>query len=887
MADCTDEALFAGVVFAVIPGGSLDGGAFEQDTIFSLTNNGAHHVPLRTSDNQIDDLKDLTYIISCHIDFPQYNSAIERNVNVVKPSWVAQSIRRSRLAAARQHSPDPRQFFQDVVLTCATLPEGDKDAIIAGVLVLGGQYSSPLTKLVTHIVSTDMEDEKVHIAKEKNLDVKIVLPHWFDHCLRLGKKISERPYMLPNPAYLDSSWPQKPVRPVPSDHVEGATASRPSTELLNTPRSTPPSSPSAARKSLSAFKGKKVMLSTDLRLGAHLLQTLEELITQGGGSMTSDVDETDIYICHYRAGQEYVTASRARKEVANLSWLYYVINQNKYSNPLTKLLHYPVPKGGFPGFENMKISVSNYTGEARIYLENLIKESGAQFTKTMRQDNTHLITAHGKSEKVDAAREWNIHIINHLWLEESYAKCAVQTLSNERYNTFPNSTNLSEIVGQTSLDMDKIEQRFFAKAPATHKPAATKPSPRKTVPASSAIINASSNVARQPSIPPPVTEDAEIEDAEAKPQTAKKPRGRPSKPAVATPRKPGDEKENESPINLSTGRASKVRALDALHQQADDISLFQKEMKRKGGVIHGGRHSSHAEAFTSPAPVKAKGKRKSGESTFDVTAEGSALSDGETQEKPVKTTKKAKVVHQKSLPPITCHMMVTGDYRWVGKPAQEDKDKSSLRQLGVMLTQDPTKVDVLVAPKILRTRKFVSALASAPVVVDTKYLDTALKQDKLIEKPKPLQDRDTEGRFGFKLCESLERARVNSHKLLSGWTIYVTEGINGGFETFEEIIKVNGGVALLYAGRTGLNVQRRMRDPDAGSESQHQGDDDEYNFIYLVSGESDKDTRYWKTFRDMIDKTGLQSRIVSSDWLLNAAMAQQIRWDPKWELREA
>jgi hypothetical protein len=39
------------------------------------------------------------------------------------------------------------------------------------------------------------------------------------------------------------------------------------------------------------------------------------------------------------------------------------------------------------------ITVSNYGGDARLYLENLIEATGAKFTKSMKAENTHLITA--------------------------------------------------------------------------------------------------------------------------------------------------------------------------------------------------------------------------------------------------------------------------------------------------------------------------------------------------------------------------------------------------------------------------------------------------------------------------------------------------------------
>ncbi|KAI7364078.1 hypothetical protein KC328_g18825, partial [Hortaea werneckii] len=219
------------------------------------------------------------------------------------------------------------------------------------------------------------------------------------------------------------------------------------------------------------------------------------------------------------------------------------------------------------------------------------------------------------------------------------------------------------------------------------------------------------------------------------------------------------------------------------------------------------------------------------------------------------------------------------------------------------LTDKPEAVDILVAPRILRTKKFVAALASAPLVVDSKYLDAALKQGKLPSKPSLLHDRETEDRLGFRLSEALDRARTNRHKLLSGWTIFVTKDIQGGFETYKEIIRVNGGEVMMYAGRTGLKMppSRRSRREKgqgdgsgsedgeggaAGEESQNQGGEDELDCVYLVSGTTEAEKKLWKGFRSTAEKQELVPRIVRTDWLLNAAMSQRVRWDAKWALDE-
>lgn len=97
---------------------------------------------------------------------------------MVKPEWVTASVAKGRLANPRSYSPDPRLFFSGLVLCCADIPEGDKDAVMGGVLATGGLYSSSVTKMVTHIVALTMEHEKCQTVLKKDLKCKIVLPHW-------------------------------------------------------------------------------------------------------------------------------------------------------------------------------------------------------------------------------------------------------------------------------------------------------------------------------------------------------------------------------------------------------------------------------------------------------------------------------------------------------------------------------------------------------------------------------------------------------------------------------------------------------------------------------------------------------------------------------------
>lgn len=126
------------------------------------------------------DLQAVTHIVSETSDFRQYPDARDYMIPVVMPSWIKESNRKNKLAQIKPHTPDPRLFFSGVNFTIADIPRGDEVAIIGTAMVMGGQYSSGLTKMVTHIVALSTNNEKCQQALEKKLRCKIVLPHWYD-----------------------------------------------------------------------------------------------------------------------------------------------------------------------------------------------------------------------------------------------------------------------------------------------------------------------------------------------------------------------------------------------------------------------------------------------------------------------------------------------------------------------------------------------------------------------------------------------------------------------------------------------------------------------------------------------------------------------------------
>jgi hypothetical protein len=134
--------------------------------------------PFDASYGRIDNLEEITHIISLTSDFPDYHRALDLFKHVVKPSWISACLRITKVKNPRTYSPDPALFMSEVVLCCGDIPEGDKEAIEGGVVAMGGQYTPILSKLVTHLIALDMQDERVQLAISKRLNVQILLPHW-------------------------------------------------------------------------------------------------------------------------------------------------------------------------------------------------------------------------------------------------------------------------------------------------------------------------------------------------------------------------------------------------------------------------------------------------------------------------------------------------------------------------------------------------------------------------------------------------------------------------------------------------------------------------------------------------------------------------------------
>jgi hypothetical protein len=207
-----------------------------------------------------------------------------------------------------------------------------------------------------------------------------------------------------------------------------------------------------------------------------------------------------------------------------------------------------------------------------------------------------------------------------------------------------------------------------------------------------------------------------------------------------------------------------------------------------------------------------------------------------------------------------------------------------LRELGILLTQEPGSCSYLAAPSIVRTQKFICALAYGPIVLSTDFVDQCLAENKRLQ-PEDFELKDAEGeeRLGFKLTEVTARAKENKGHLLQGYAVYCTEAVHGGFDTYKSIAEANGGKCLLYRARAGSHAVARVTALERGQDPAEQ---DLPQYLYLLSGNTPEEVKLWPKFRQMAQGNDMVPRIVKSDWMIDVAMSQRIHWQEFYEWKD-
>lgn len=199
-----------------------------------------------------------------------------------------------------------------------------------------------------------------------------------------------------------------------------------------------------------------------------------------------------------------------------------------------------------------------------------------------------------------------------------------------------------------------------------------------------------------------------------------------------------------------------------------------------------------------------------------------------------------------------------------------------MRKLGILVVQDPTTCTHLAAPKMVRTQKFLCALATGPVIVSSEFIDTCIRDGELPDTHDfLLHDEDSEKKFKLKLPDAISRAKANKRSLLRCVPVYCTAEIPNGPETYKAIVESNGGIFSVYRARGGSTIRPTKPEEDDGPPEP----------VYLLTGTRPEERKLWDKFTEMAKAGNMIPRIVTHEWLLDVAMSQQLKWNDRYLAR--
>ncbi|XP_057360916.1 PAX-interacting protein 1 isoform X1 [Manis pentadactyla] len=145
---------------------------------------------------------------------------------------------------------------------------------------------------------------------------------------------------------------------------------------------------------------------------------------------------------------------------------------------------------------------------------------------------------------------------------------------------------------------------------------------------------------------------------------------------------------------------------------------------------------------------------------------------------------------KKLTPELTPFVLFTGF-----EPVQVQQYIKKLYILGGEVAESAQKCTHLIASKVTRTVKFLTAVSVVKHIVTPEWLEECFKCQKFIdEQSYLLRDAEAEVLFSFSLEESLKRARVSP--LFKAKYFYITPGICPSLSTMKAIVECAGGKVL-------------------------------------------------------------------------------------------
>ncbi|KAG0235379.1 hypothetical protein BGW42_005358 [Actinomortierella wolfii] len=593
---------------------------------------------------------------------------------------------------------------------------------------------------------------------------------------------------------------------------------------------------------------------------------------EAGGTILEDENEydpdvVDVVICRYRKGRLYKQASKDGKIVASVDWLLHILQTGKLTSPMASLLHYPIPFRPIPGMSDMVMTISNYNGPIREYIKRLIVTMGATYKPTLTspfatEPTTHIICGDASGEKYEKGQEWNVKVVNHLWIEDCFLEWTIQSETKHKYVYLPPHSQLSFVFG-AKLPPEQIEE-WVDMADGTESDARSDTAPKQSrgieVKAESAKSDKPSRIAvEKPALEEVGTVHHENNAAETEHGLST------SKTLV---KNEADMEVDENPpvkrteyeSNPDTGasgirvvsrmRGAALEASKNLRKNVSDMNAFQQELrnekrapkkKRKiidqdGDTVRDGSTEPEGGELGDKSVVAADepmspGKKRRTQATPVVTSKSSKKGkavpaqaeetqdievDEEHEETSRSTTKKAALKETKD--GASTSSSPKGPVRYITTSTVKIPAKlvKQLKALGITEAKSVEQCTHLVANSIVRTEKFLYAIPACKEIVHEDWLQACVDANQILDEAEyPVKDATNEKKYKFKLADAMKRARQG--RVFEGYLFYFTPNTQPKLGVLKPMVEIGGGktAALLQTGLSFIGEKIRSANEHA------------------------------------------------------------------------
>ncbi|WBW75460.1 BRCT domain protein Brc1 [Schizosaccharomyces osmophilus] len=818
-----------------------------------------------------------THVIGNDFDSSVVQEGARRSLRLVKTNWIEDCIEKNALLDYAPYSSNPYLIFKGICATTCEIDPFLASFIDDSLEVLGGKFTPVLIKSITHVFSIDGEGPKCRKVKEKeNVEIKVIHPRWILECLIQGRCIDQKHYLFPS-----LSFSQKPKNTL-NDH-----------SLFR-----------------NVFHKKKIFFSSDLNLPTVANQAIRKFAVNLGADIAESTRDCDVFIGFQRETDEFRIAIVQNSTIATVSWLLNSFVLGSWKDPLLDALHFPLPSKKF--LKGQTIALTNYTGKARTYLEKLIVASGASYTKNLKPTNSVLIAASSYGQKFGAAKVWKIPSAHHMWLFSSF-----KSLSSEPYSDFPvpldesymdfllpckleskidsevkvaegSSHNDDQILVNQDIEKnmdyeppEAIEDRMNKEKEGdkqgnhnneTHEDSSLSPGS----PLMSKDVQLDDDL---PSINGPVmaksfsnnniasTENIQMNNEEDHPRLILDNITQ----NMNLEHKKADTQMSDETTNLSTQNQHEststplltpsviIPSLKGVSNLAEDPQALSRHNSPSYSVIP---DSTQAENIASSAPStqeRSRSKRKSASMALSML-QNVVMPDVVAFEREKRLKKHVDMTVPEKPGSQTMTNTNLHERRYVIITGYETKPSSDyLKKSNINITSNPSKCTHLVAPRILRTAKFLCAIPNGPQVVTMEWLQDSIKQRHPSAEDKYLlKDEEKEKEIGCSIQDSLKRAREKGPTLLENYVIYLTSKTvaPGNVSAVTSIVKSNGGACSTIS-----NFNKRL--------TKHL---ENGNIIVITCQE---DRHIWENFLSSIE-TYQNTFLQNYDWLMKTILRQEL-----------